>query len=116
MLEVVSENIGKQAGDIIGKYDASVAQAGQAGLERSSAVLGPVLSPLVGSGDSSDPFAAAPKGYPRPDTVVDSIKSPVIGSICDFLLQLLDYKDNDWVRKPALLLILRHFMGSTIER
>lgn len=118
MLEVVSENLGRQAGDMISKYDASVAQAGQLGLEWGSAVFSPVLSPLVaGLGDASDPFDTTPKDHAKRETSnVDTIKSPIIGSICDFLLQLLDYKDNDWLRKPALLLILKHFMGSTIER
>lgn len=118
MLEMVSENLGKQAGDMISKYDASVAQAGQLGLEWGSAVFSPVLSPFVaGLGDTLDPFDTTPKYHAKRETAnVDTIKSPMIGSICDFLLQLLDYKDNDWLRKPALLLILKHFMGSTIER
>ncbi|KAJ9101491.1 hypothetical protein QFC19_005142 [Naganishia cerealis] len=117
MLEVVSENLGKQAGDMVGRWDASVAQAGQLGLDWGSAMLSPVLSPIVaGLGDTAYPFGTilgTPEG--NNSTKSDS-QSTFIGPICDFLMQLLDYKDNDWLRRPALLLILQHFMGSTIER
>lgn len=118
MLEVVSENLGKQAGNIVGKYDASVAQAGQLGLEWSSVVLSPVLSPLVaGLSNTSYPFETTPIDHGGGlATNTDTLKSTIIGPVCDFLLQLLEYKDNDWLRKPALLLILKHFMGTTIER
>ncbi|KAJ9103276.1 hypothetical protein QFC21_002699 [Naganishia friedmannii] len=117
MLEVVSENLGKQAGNMVGKWDAGVAQAGQLGLDWGSAMLSPVLSPIVaGLGDTAYPFGTMLGNVDGVGTTRSGAQSTFIGPICDFLMQLLDYKDNDWLRRPALLLILQHFMGSTIER
>lgn len=117
MLEVVSENLGKQAGNMVGKWDAGVAQAGQLGLDWGSAMLSPVLSPIVsGLGDTAYPFGTILSNAERAGTSKSESQSTFIGPICDFLMQLLDYKENDWLRRPALLLIVQHFMGNTIER
>ncbi|KAJ9119074.1 hypothetical protein QFC22_003565 [Naganishia vaughanmartiniae] len=117
MLEVVSENLGKQAGNMVDKWDAGVVQAGQLGLEWGSSMLSPVLNPIVaGFGETGYPFGTMLGNADGVTKTTSDPQSTFIGPICDFLMQLLDYKDNDWLRRPALLVILQHFMGSTIER
>ena len=45
---------------------------------------------------------------------------PEIGSftapICDFFIELFDLKENNWLRRQAIVVILQQFLGGTIER
>lgn len=118
MLNTVSENLGKQAGSVVGKWDASVVQAGQLGLDWGTNILSPMVNPLIGGfGDPAYPFGSVDNKMGGGDSVNgDSRQATFVGQLSNLLMQLLDYKDSDWVRKPALRVILQHFMGNTIER
>lgn len=118
MLNTVSENLGKQAGTVVGKWDASVVQAGQLGLDWSANILSPVVNPLIGGlGDPAISFGFVDGKMGGGNSLqAVSQQATFVGQLSDLLMQLLDYKDSDWLRKPALRLILQHFMGNTIER
>jgi hypothetical protein len=117
MLHTVSENLGRQAGSVVGKWDASVVQAGQLGLDWGTNILSPMVNPLIGGfGDPSYPFGFVEGKSGGGDSFEVSRRTTFVGQLSDLLMQLLDYKDSDWLRKPALRVILQHFMGNTIER
>ncbi|GHJ88943.1 hypothetical protein NliqN6_5345 [Naganishia liquefaciens] len=118
MLNTVSENFGKQAGTVVGKWDASVVQAGQLGLDWGANILSPMVNPLIGGlADPAFPFGFVDVKMGGSDSLQNvSRQTTFVGQLSDLLFQLLDYKDSDWLRKPALKIILQHFMGNTIER
>ena len=36
--------------------------------------------------------------------------------ICDLFIEVFDLKENNWLRRQAIVVILQQFLGSTIER
>ena len=36
--------------------------------------------------------------------------------ICDLFVEMFDLKENNWLRRQAIVVILQQFLGSTIER
>ncbi|OCF73903.1 hypothetical protein I204_05748 [Kwoniella mangroviensis CBS 8886] len=38
------------------------------------------------------------------------------GPICDLFIEVFDLKENNWLRRQAIVVILQQFLGSTIER
>ena len=36
--------------------------------------------------------------------------------ICDLFIELFDLKENNWLRRQAIVVILQQFLGGTIER
>jgi sorting nexin-25 len=36
--------------------------------------------------------------------------------ICDLFIELFDLKENNWLRRQAIVVILQQFLGSTLER
>ncbi|WWC86349.1 uncharacterized protein L201_001222 [Kwoniella dendrophila CBS 6074] len=38
------------------------------------------------------------------------------GPICDLFIEIFDLKENNWLRRQAIVVILQQFLGSTIER
>nr|XP_019014818.1 uncharacterized protein I206_00904 [Kwoniella pini CBS 10737]OCF53599.1 hypothetical protein I206_00904 [Kwoniella pini CBS 10737] len=75
---------------------------------------------LVGLGgeELNDPIAstATPKegriGPMGGESGLTSFTSP----ICDLFIEVFDLKENNWLRRQAIVVILQQFLGSTIER
>nr|XP_019049329.1 hypothetical protein I302_03111 [Kwoniella bestiolae CBS 10118]OCF28259.1 hypothetical protein I302_03111 [Kwoniella bestiolae CBS 10118] len=76
---------------------------------------------LVGLGgdDLNDPIAAvgAGQGQGRIGPMGgESGMTSFTGPICDLFIEVFDLKENNWLRRQAIVVILQQFLGSTIER
>lgn len=131
MLDVVTERLSLQAAEMVGAWDSSLVNLGTMGLELGSAYLAPGL---LGHRDSSastaiskvttttemkrDTPAASneviePPWSGMPD---ETSQSTFVGPICDFLVELFELKESNWLKKQAVVLIMQQFLGGTIER
>ena len=49
-------------------------------------------------------------------TGADPAMTSFSASICDLFIELFDLKENNWLRRQAIVIIIQQFLGSTIER
>lgn len=113
MLDVMTDRLNKQAA---GAWDAGLVNLGNLGAEIGSSYFPNSLG-------SSAPYAPFPQtGAPRKssdvrdETLEVETGSSFTGHICDLLVELFGFKDTNWVRKQALVMIVQQLLGGTIER
>jgi sorting nexin-25 len=65
-------------------------------------------SKRMGNGEGV-PISPMPMGGESGSTVFTT-------PICDLFIEIFDLKENNWLRRQAIVVILQQFLGSTIER
>ena len=101
--------VGVASDDIAGIGSSFLSQALKAGWSRE------LPSPtLVQAGAATQPSTSSPL---TPIALGgESGSGSFTAPICDLFVELFDLKENNWLRRQAIVVILQQFLGSTIER
>ena len=108
MLDLMYSTLGKQLtefGGLVGIGGDELAGLGNAILPqalRPGWARDPSVSPAL-------PSTIQPLGG---ESGVESFTAP----ICDLFIEIFDLKENNWLRRQAIVVILQQFLGGTIER
>ncbi len=109
MLDFMYSNLSRQLNDVAEGLGA----ADLAGLGSS------FLSQALNKGNAWVPGPTAPT-VEQPSAVQPLGGESGMGSfttpICDLFIELFDLKENNWLRRQAIVVILQQFLGGTIER
>lgn len=132
MLDVVTEHLSSQAAGMVGAWDSSLVNLGAMGLELGSAYLTPGLLGQKETTSAStaiskvttttemkrETLAASSEVIEPPWAGIpdETSQSTFVGPICDFLVELYELKESNWLKKQAVVLIMQQFLGGTIER
>ncbi|OCF31087.1 hypothetical protein I316_07218 [Kwoniella heveanensis BCC8398] len=68
--------------------------------------------PMAAAGVGSSANAQGPVHAMGGESGTNSFTAP----ICDLFIEIFDLKENNWLRRQAIVVILQQFLGSTIER
>lgn len=114
MLDVMSTTWQRQLSDIGGFL--GIGSEELAGF--SETYLPQALKPNLQRTDSSIPAATRRDGPSSPIQPLggESGSGSFTAPICDLLIEVFDLKENNWLRRQAIVVVLQQFLGGTIER
>lgn len=108
MLDLMYTSLSRQLNDVVeGIGAAELAGLGSSFL--SQALKGNTWIPPPTSPRTEMPITSQPIGG---ESGTGSFTAP----ICDLFIELFDLKENNWLRRQAIVVILQQFLGGTIER
>ena len=109
MLDLMYTTLGRQINDVAGLGASDLAGIGSSFLSQ-ALNTGPYTPGWL----RPEPPAQLPATF-KPlggESGTGSFTTP----ICDFFIELFDLKENNWLRRQAIVVILQQFLGGTIER
>ncbi|ORY33714.1 PXA domain-domain-containing protein [Naematelia encephala] len=119
MLDLMSSTLSRQLTDV------AEGVGGMVGLKPEElAGLGNAMLPQALKG-SAWRKNGTQSSEPTPPTAFPNTLQPIGGEtgtgsfaapICDLFIEVFDLKENNWLRRQAIVVILQQFLGSTVER
>lgn len=117
MLDLIQNTLTRQLTDVAEGFGGMVGMSpddlvGTGSAFLPAALKGPALSSkqdLHGDREIPATTAIQPLGG---ESGMGSFTAP----ICDLFIEVFDLKENNWLRRQAIVVILQQFLGSTIER
>ena len=109
MLDLMSSTVNKQLSDIGGKVGLSP--------DEITGLGNAFLPQALKSSWSRD--APRPQAMPAISSLAlegESGAGSFTAPICDLFIEVFGLKENNWLRRQAIVVILQQFLGSTIER
>lgn len=117
MLDLMSQTLSRQVVEVAGGFGGLVGINGDDLVGMGTALLPSALRVGVNPGQWT--------GGARSDTSLSSTMQPLGGEsglgsftapICDLFIEVFDLKENNWLRRQAIVIILQQVLGGTIER
>ncbi|GFZ43633.1 hypothetical protein JCM24511_01353 [Saitozyma sp. JCM 24511] len=103
--------VGLSSDDVAGMLPSALKTGGPSWIrgDGASAASGSSAGPDEKQVAGNMPISAMPIGG-------ESGSTAFTAPICDLFIELFDLKENNWLRRQAIVVILQQFLGSTLER